>query len=75
MCGSGVLTYLEVLEPYFSASKMKINTECSIPSAREIDTICVREFESGNAVIADDAEPIYVRNKVALTLDEQASNR
>ena len=75
VCGSGVLAYLEVLEPYFSSSKMKINTEFSIPSAREIVTICVREFESGNAVIADDAEPIYVRNKVALTLDEQASSR
>ncbi len=75
VCGSGVLAYLEVLEPYFSASKMRINTELSIPSAREIATICLREFESGNAVVADDAEPIYVRNKVALTLDEQASNR
>jgi hypothetical protein len=37
--------------------------------------IAAREFANGNAVAAEDAMPTYIRNKVALTLDEQASNQ
>ena len=37
--------------------------------------ITCREFADGNAVCAEDAIPVYVRDKVALTLNEQLSNR
>jgi tRNA threonylcarbamoyladenosine biosynthesis protein TsaB len=44
------------------------------PHAREIATLAAAEFARGNAVSAELAAPLYVRNKVALKVDERSKS-
>ena len=74
-CGSGFVSYKEVFETSTNFSIPFLNDEYTRPTAREVIHIAAREFANGNAVAAEDAMPTYIRNKVALTLDEQASNQ
>ena len=74
-CGSGFVSYKEVFETSTKFSIPILNDEYTRPTAREVIHIAAREFANGNAVAAEDAMPTYIRNKVALTLDEQASNQ
>ncbi|HBZ17994.1 MAG TPA: tRNA (adenosine(37)-N6)-threonylcarbamoyltransferase complex dimerization subunit type 1 TsaB [Betaproteobacteria bacterium] len=73
VCGSGLSSYAEAFESYFGLSGPTVNVDYVNPSAKEVLLITEREFKNGQYVSAENAAPMYVRNKVALTLDEQAS--
>ena len=74
-CGSGFQSYQQIFEDSVWFSLPILDEEYVRPTAKEIIQITCREFGDGNSVCAEDAVPTYVRNKVALTLDEQASNQ
>jgi tRNA threonylcarbamoyladenosine biosynthesis protein TsaB len=42
-----------------------------IPHAREIAVLAARQFSRGETAAAEDALPLYVRNKVALKVNER----
>ncbi|MDA0237664.1 MAG: tRNA (adenosine(37)-N6)-threonylcarbamoyltransferase complex dimerization subunit type 1 TsaB [Proteobacteria bacterium] len=72
-CGSGFTSYAQEFKPYFGLSGLVVDVDYASPSAKEVLLIAEREFKNGQCVAAENAAPIYVRNKVALTLDEQVS--
>ena len=72
-CGSGFISYEEEFKSYFGLSGLTVNVDHINPPAREVLLIAEREFSNDRYVAAENAAPTYVRNKVALTLDEQAS--
>ena len=74
-CGSGFVSYQEIFATSTNFSIPILDHAYIRPRAREIMHITCREFADGNAVCAEDAIPVYVRDKVALTLNEQLSNR
>ena len=74
-CGSGFVSYKEVFETSKKFSIPILNGEYIRSTAREVLKITCRDFLAGKAVSAEDAIPTYVRNKVALTLNEQVSSR
>ena len=41
------------------------------PHAREVAVLAAIEFQRGTAVAAEQAAPLYVRNKIALRVDER----
>jgi tRNA threonylcarbamoyladenosine biosynthesis protein TsaB len=41
------------------------------PHARDIARLAAREFEAGRAVSAERAVPVYLRDRVALRMDER----
>jgi tRNA threonylcarbamoyladenosine biosynthesis protein TsaB len=46
-----------------------------LPSAREIARVAVRAFQAGRQVEPDFAAPLYIRDKVAMTIEERAQLR
>jgi tRNA threonylcarbamoyladenosine biosynthesis protein TsaB len=43
------------------------------PHARDIARLAAREFEAGRAVSAEQAVPVYLRDRVALKTDERTT--
>ena len=72
-CGSGFAAYRSALETRY-AGRLERVVENLTPHAREIAALAVRQFSRGNAVDAADASPLYVRNKVALPIDERSKH-
>ena len=68
--GSGWATYEAVLRVKLGAKLRHADGEC-YPQAVHIAEIAAREFAAGRAVPAEQALPVYLRDKVALTLVEQ----
>lgn len=73
-CGSGFQSYQQIFKDSLRFSLPILSDGCLRPTANEVLQITFREFADGNFVCAEDAVPTYVRNKVALTLDEQTSS-
>lgn len=71
--GSGFDNHEYVRERY-AAQTSAIRTHC-VPGSREIARIACREFAAGRAVEPDVAAPLYIRDKVAMTIDERAALR
>ena len=69
-CGSGFAAYRAALEGRY-AGKLARVIEGLAPHAREIAALAAVEFGRGGAVRAEYAAPLYVRNKVALRMDER----
>ncbi len=69
-CGSGFAAYRAALEGRY-AGRLERVIDHLAPHAREIAVLAATEFERGAAVSADHAAPLYVRNKVALRVDER----
>ncbi len=67
-CGNGLVAYA----PTFNALPVATNT-CPgvIPHATQIARLAEAELAAGRTVNARDAQPIYLRNKVALTTSER----
>ncbi len=70
-CGSGFGVHRAALEQRY-AGKLAQVIDGAAPHAREIAVLASREFERGAAVSAEHAAPLYVRNKVALRVDERS---
>lgn len=69
-CGSGFAAYRTALESRY-AGRLERVIERLAPHASVIAALAAAEFERGNAVSAERAAPLYVRNKVALRVDER----
>lgn len=68
--GSGWATYAEVLRGRLTGTLKHAEGE-RYPQARHVAELAVREYRAGRAVPPEQALPVYLRDKVALTLAEQ----
>jgi tRNA threonylcarbamoyladenosine biosynthesis protein TsaB len=69
-CGSGFKAYGEVLARRYAGRLSAIISD-AYPHARHIARLAVVEFEQGRALAAEEAVPVYIRDKVALRSDER----
>lgn len=69
-CGSGFIAFRAELSARYAGNIERIIDGLS-PHAREIAALAARRFSRGDALDAADALPLYVRNKVALRVDER----
>ena len=69
-CGSGFERYEEALLEQYQAQLVDVNAGV-IASAREIMSLGAKFLAAGHSVSCTEAVPVYVRDKVALTMKEQ----
>lgn len=69
-CGSGFAAHRTVLEHRYGTQIATI-LDTLIPHAREVAILAAQEFAQGRGIAAEHASPIYVRDKVALRVDER----
>ncbi len=69
-CGSGFAAYGSELAKRYGGRLARVSAGL-VPHAREVAVLGATEFERGGAVSAELAAPLYVRNKVALRMDER----
>jgi tRNA threonylcarbamoyladenosine biosynthesis protein TsaB len=68
--GSGWTTYAEVLRSLLG-DRLRQAEGMRYPQAARVAELAVREYQAGHAVAPELALPVYLRDKVALTLAEQ----
>lgn len=69
-CGSGFAAYPDPLARRYGGLLAGIRPE-AYPHARSVARLAAPRFEAGLAVVAEAAEPYYVRDKVALKTSER----
>ncbi len=69
-CGSGFAVYREVLQQRYGASLVKI-VDGLYPHARDIARLAAPLFAAGCGIRAEEAAPLYIRDKVALKTAER----
>lgn len=69
-CGNGLGAFPAIFEPMFAAQRVFPDIA---PHAVQIIRLAQEELASGRTVNARDAQPIYLRNKVALTTSERSA--
>jgi tRNA threonylcarbamoyladenosine biosynthesis protein TsaB len=69
-CGSGFASYREVLEQRYAGRLAAVMPE-HYPHARDIARLAQPRFEARQALSAEQAIPVYLREKVALRIDER----
>jgi tRNA threonylcarbamoyladenosine biosynthesis protein TsaB len=69
--GSGWTTYAEVLRGHLGDAELRSADGARYPQARHVAELAAREFIAGRAQAPELALPVYLRDKVALTLVEQ----
>jgi tRNA threonylcarbamoyladenosine biosynthesis protein TsaB len=67
VCGNGVLAYPEAFASYAADRRYPE----ILPHAASIVRLAVAALANGEGVDARDAQPLYLRNKVALTTAER----
>lgn len=72
--GSGWKTYRDVLLKVAGTEIMEFLPD-ALPHAEDALRLAVPRFAAGQGINADDLVPAYLRDKVALTLDEQVALR
>ncbi|GGA08446.1 tRNA (adenosine(37)-N6)-threonylcarbamoyltransferase complex dimerization subunit type 1 TsaB [Dyella caseinilytica] len=72
--GSGWATYADALGKSLGGAPRFVDGAC-YPQARHIAVLAVSEFKAGKAHAPELALPVYLRDKVALTLAEQGKSR
>ena len=71
-CGSGFAAYREALAARYAGQLAAIDPEC-YPHAADIARLAAPLFAAGMTRKADEATPVYLRDKVALRTDERAN--
>lgn len=69
-CGNGFAAYADTLTSRYAGKLISIDTD-RYPRARDIAALAVPYFESGHVASAEHAVPVYIRDKVALRIDER----
>lgn len=69
-CGSGFDRYPEIMAGAYRGKVTQVISDM-LPHAREIALLGAHYLAAGRSVSSTEAAPIYVRNKVALTMKEQ----
>lgn len=72
--GTGWGTYAEALRAGVNGSLRAVDG-AALPRAVHALTLAIPVFKAGQAISSDDLAPVYLRNKVALTLIEQQQRR
>ena len=72
--GTGWGAYADALKAASGVEPLRVVAD-ALPHAEDILRLALREFEAGRAISGDALLPLYLRNKVALTLVEQAALR
>ncbi|HVK54941.1 MAG TPA: tRNA (adenosine(37)-N6)-threonylcarbamoyltransferase complex dimerization subunit type 1 TsaB [Burkholderiales bacterium] len=72
--GSGFGVHSEALTACYTSQLIGVDAGV-VPHAKTIVQIATRRFHQGKMISAFDAAPVYIRNKVALTIEEQAAIR
>lgn len=70
-CGNGLSVYAEHFSTDFCASMFASTHPLAMPHARQVATLGQIHFHDGLALPAQQAQPLYLRNKVALTTAER----
>lgn len=73
-CGTGWSVYADALQPRFATQITGFSTDL-LPSAAYIAELATYAYQRGEAVAAELAQPVYLRNKVAQTTRERALNQ
>jgi tRNA threonylcarbamoyladenosine biosynthesis protein TsaB len=68
--GHGWSAYAEVLQPRFAAVLTGTDAQM-LPAAEFMLPLAVAEWQSGRAIAPEHAQPVYLRNKIALTTRER----
>lgn len=71
-CGGGFSAHEAALNKRYAGRLSEVRADV-YPHAREIAALGVREFEQGKGVAAEQALPVYIRDKVALRTDERSN--
>lgn len=71
-CGSGFAAHGEALKRRYGERLAEVRPDL-YPHARDIARLGARELESGGGVPAEQALPVYIRDKVALRSDERTT--
>lgn len=69
ICGNGLTAYADVLEPLAALTRMPQ----VVPRADAIARLAAAALARGESVASRDAQPLYLRNKVALTTEERVA--
>ncbi len=69
-CGSGFAVFGDTLVRLYGAQLERV-IDGLVPHARDVAALAARAFARGEAVVAELAAPLYVRDKVALKVDER----
>ena len=72
--GNGFVALGEVLRPRLASALTRID-DTLMPDAAAMAPLAVRAFERGEGVDAALAAPVYLRDKVALTVDERRARQ
>jgi tRNA threonylcarbamoyladenosine biosynthesis protein TsaB len=72
--GSGFATYRDALVRHWGAVP-NVCAPDALPRAAHLARLAARDFARGLAVDAGAARPVYLRDKIALTIDEQTAAR
>ena len=73
-CGSAFEVYEAALRSRYGEALARVRHGL-VPHARDIVVLGVESFRLGRAIAPDDAAPLYVRNKVAMTVTERARRK
>jgi tRNA threonylcarbamoyladenosine biosynthesis protein TsaB len=71
-CGSGFAAYRDTLEGRYRGQLAAVEPE-RYPHARDIAALAAPRVERGEVYGAESAAPVYLRDKVALRIDERAT--
>lgn len=71
-CGSGFKAYGDMLEQRYAGRLAAVDLTL-YPHARDIAALAAPRFAAGLGVSAEEAAPVYLRDKVALRIDERAN--
>ena len=71
-CGNGLLAYATAFAEQKWISQMRANL---MPNALQVATLAGEAFSLGLAVAAGEAQPIYLRNKIAMTTLERLEKK
>jgi tRNA threonylcarbamoyladenosine biosynthesis protein TsaB len=69
-CGNGFVAQKDILLERYARNVDTIRSEI-IPHAKEIANLALSLFQRGEGVTAEQAAPVYIRDKVALRMDER----
>lgn len=71
-CGDGFKAYGDVLQGRYAGKLVGVDLAL-YPHAREVAALAAPLFAAGHGVSAENAAPLYLRDKVALRSDERAN--
>lgn len=69
-CGNGFAAYRDVLQQRYGAALMNVMDDV-YPHARDIARLAAPVFAAGQGIRAEEAAPLYIRDKVALKTAER----